>query len=158
MCFLGQIESIILQKIYLLRMARRKNDTSLRKLLVREVINIYHKVLAEKNRPDTIPEICKIVSERPASRFYLNKRYAMEYASARARGEHPDVKRSYHRAALEAFYDILVIELMRPSRYDDMKSVIAKALAHPAPSLGLSPIAIQRIIQKYRRNKISDNE
>lgn len=131
----------------------RKYDTTLRKLLVGETVAIYRQVLSEPDRPSSIPGICKVVSTRPASRFYLNRRYALEYASARAKGLVPDVKRDHHRALLEAFYDVLSMELMNPSRYDDMKLVVAKALRHPAPSLGLSPRTIQQIIRRSLHSK-----
>lgn len=125
-----------------------KNTTKpTRKGIEKEVIQIYRKVLSECQDTPTFAEICCRIAASPASRFYLNSRRAYEYCCARDRGETPIVKRSYHRALLEAFYDVLAIELLNASRYDNMKRVIARALNRPAPSLGITPRIVQRILQ-----------
>lgn len=116
--------------------------------LNKEVISIYRKVVSVCPANATFAQICEIVATQPASRFHLNSRYARQYCEARSRGEMPFIRYPHHKALLEAFYDVVTMELLCATRYDNLSRVIARALNRPAPSLGISPRVVQRIIQK----------
>lgn len=138
---------------------RPKGSKNFSSELQKEIIAIYRKVQHEHKEKLTFAQICKYISVYPASRFYLHYRAARNYCNRREQGEQPSVSRNHRSALLEAFYDLLTIELRKSNRYDTLRSVFFRTLNHPAPSLGLSPRTIQQILasalhlHKYSRKQ-----
>ena len=118
----------------------------------KEIMILYRKALTMVEYPTTLEIVCRVVSELPASCFYISDTSAFRYVSQRLKGiqQHFD-EASYRK---EQLYEALYEECLAMREKEKYKSlcmtrIVDIALSHPAPCLGLSPRSIRQKISRY---------